>query len=62
MSTDPEFLAMRQFSRTLENLPDDATRQRVIRWVVSKVFDKSTAATPVVPEATAEQTTEVATH
>jgi hypothetical protein len=50
MSTDPEFLAMRTFDRVLKGLPDTATRQRVINWVVSKTYDNTTKIPPVIPE------------
>lgn len=37
MSTDPEFLAMRSIKRSLDTLPDQETRQRVVNWVTDKV-------------------------
>ena len=46
--TDPEFLAMRSINRALETLPTQSSKQRVVRWCVSRTFDESVKQASVV--------------
>lgn len=42
MKTDPEFLAMKSIKRSLDSLPDEATRKRVVDWTVAKTYHGDT--------------------
>lgn len=38
---DPDIKALRAIARAIDDLPDDASRKRVIEWTVARALGKS---------------------